>query len=72
MFPTAHVTPLNAAGTVQFHDGATNLGPPATVIGGIAIGPLSQLKPGLHSLTAVFTPTNPTRFQRSTSNTVTF
>jgi hypothetical protein len=66
------VTPLNAAGTVQFQDGTTNLGTPAKIIGGIAIGPLSQLKPGPHSLTAVFTLTNQTRFQRSTSNTVTF
>jgi Bacterial Ig-like domain (group 3) len=71
-FPTAHVSPLTAAGTVQFKDGTTKLGIPVAVIAGTAIGPFAPLGPGPHSLTAVFTPTNPTKFQPSTSNTVTF
>lgn len=61
-FPTAHVSPLTAAGTVQFKDGTTNLGAPVRVIASTAIGPFTQLSPGPHSLTAVFSPTNPTQF----------
>jgi Tol biopolymer transport system component len=70
--PTAHVAPPNAAGTVQFTDGTTNLGGPVPVAGGVAVGPVRILGRGSHSLTAVFTPTNPTKFKPSTSNTVTF
>lgn len=70
--PTAHVAPTNAAGTVQFKDGATNLGSPVPVIAGTAVGPVSILRPGQHSLTAVFSPTDPTKFKPSTSNPVTF
>jgi len=65
------VTPFNAAGTVQFTDGTTNLGAPVPVAGGVAVGPLTALSPGTHSITAVFTPTNPAKFQPSTSNIVT-
>jgi hypothetical protein len=73
MIPTAHVTPANAAGTVQFFTDATKpLGRPVPVIGGIAVGPVSVLGRGTHSLTVVFTPTNATKFKSSTSNTVTF
>jgi hypothetical protein len=71
-FPTAHVSPLAAAGTVQFKDGTTNLGVPVAVIAGTALGPFTQLSPGPHSLTAVFIPTDPTKFQSSLSNAVTF
>jgi Bacterial Ig-like domain (group 2)/Bacterial Ig-like domain (group 3) len=70
--PTATVAPLNAAGKVQFMDGAVNLGGPVRVIAGQALGPVSFLSGGPHSLTAVFTPTNPAAFTPSTSNTVTF
>jgi trimeric autotransporter adhesin len=70
--PTATVTPLNAAGTVQFKDGMVDLGGPVRVIAGQALGPVSFLSEGPHSLTAVFTPTNPAAFMPSTSNTVTF
>ena len=70
--PTATVAPLNAAGTVQFKDGAVNLGGPVRVIAGQAVGPVSFLRESPHSLTAVFTPTNPAAFTPSTSNTVTF
>ena len=72
VIPTAHVTPTNATGTVQFEDGTTVLGAPTRVIAGIAVGPVSVLSPGRHSLKATFTPANPTRFKSSTSNTVTF
>jgi hypothetical protein len=70
--PTARVAPTNATGTVQFKDGTTNLGTPVPVIGGIAVGPVSVLGKGQHQLIAVFTPTDPTKFKPSTSNTVTF
>ena len=68
----ANVTPRNAVGTVQFKDGATNLGGPVPVAGGVAIGPFIILPAGAHSVTAVFTPTDPANFAPSTSNTVNF
>ena len=71
MIPTAQVTPTNATGTVQFKDGTTNLGAPVHVTPGTTVGPVSTLHPGTHSLSAVFIPTNPARFQPSTSTTVT-
>jgi hypothetical protein len=70
--PIANVAPINAAGTVQFKDGTANIGGPVPVIGGIATPGLLLLPVGSHSLTAVFTPTNPAAFQPSTSHTVTF
>ena len=72
MIPIAHVAPANTAGTVQFQDGITDLGGPVAVIAGAAVGPVSILTRGSHSLSAVFTPTNPAKFESSTSNTVTF
>ncbi len=39
---------------------------------GTAIGPFTPLGFGPHSLIAMFTPTDSTKFQLSTSNTVTF
>jgi Bacterial Ig-like domain (group 3) len=71
VIPTAHLTPTNATGTVQFKDGTTNLSIPLPVVAGIAIGPVSTLRRGTHSLSAVFIPTNPSKFQPSTSTTVT-
>jgi Bacterial Ig-like domain (group 3) len=71
VIPTAQVAPISASGTVQFKDGSANLGAPVPVVAGTAIGPIRVLTPGSHSLSAVFTPTNPTRFLPSTSNTVT-
>ncbi|MGH3708594.1 MAG: hypothetical protein ACRDRQ_10925 [Pseudonocardiaceae bacterium] len=70
--PLAHVAPFNAAGAVQFKDGTINLGAPVPVIGGVAVGKLVPLPPGLHSLTATFILTNLAGFQLSTSNTVAF
>jgi hypothetical protein len=68
---TATVTPATAAGTVQFKDGANNLGNPVTVSNGTASGTTSTLISGTHQLTAVFTPTDPNSFSASTSPAVT-
>ncbi|MGH3752225.1 MAG: hypothetical protein ACRDRP_05925 [Pseudonocardiaceae bacterium] len=70
--PIANVAPFNAAGTVQFKDGTTNLGAPVPVAGGVAVGSFVSLPPGPHSLTATFIPSNLAAFQLSTSNTVAF
>ena len=53
VIPTAHVAPTSAAGTVQFKDGATNIGAPARVTPSAIVGPVSTLGRGQHSLTAV-------------------
>ena len=63
----ATVTPFTAAGTVQFFDGTTPLGAPVPVLAGVAFFTTSALTTGTHTLTAVFTPTNPTAFGPSTS-----
>lgn len=65
--PIAHVVPRNATGTVQFQDGSTNLGAPVPVFGGVTFGGFTILSPGMHSLTAMFTPTDPAAFDPSTS-----
>ncbi|RJQ76318.1 Ig-like domain repeat protein [Pseudonocardiaceae bacterium YIM PH 21723] len=52
---TASVTPASAGGTVQFKDGATNLGSPVTVVNGVATFSTAALTSGSHSLSAVFT-----------------
>ena len=67
----ATVSPATA-GTVQFKDGASNIGTPVTVSAGAASTSTSSLTVGSHSLTAVFTPTNTTLFAGSTSTAVTF
>ncbi len=63
---TATVSP-SAAGTVQFKDGATNLGSPATVSAGKATTTTNALASGSHTITGVFTPTDSSAFQGSTS-----
>jgi Bacterial Ig-like domain (group 3) len=68
----ATVTPSGAAGSVQFKDGATNLGAPVPVSGGIAQTTNSTLAAGTHSLTAVFTPTDSGAFTASTSSAVSY
>ena len=70
--PLSNVGPGNPTGTVQFKDGTHNLGAPVPVFGGVAVGPFLALPAGHHSVTAVFTPTNPAKFQPSTSNIVNF
>jgi hypothetical protein len=64
---TATITPAAAVGTVQFKNGATNLGNPVTVSNGTASGSTSRLALGSHQLTAVFIPANPAAFGPSTS-----
>jgi Big-like domain-containing protein len=68
----ATVTPATATGTVQFKDGATNLGNPVIVSNGTASGTTSTLAAGAHQLTAVFTPANPAVFGPSTSPVLAF
>ncbi|MBV9030359.1 MAG: hypothetical protein JO364_08605 [Pseudonocardiales bacterium] len=69
--PITHVALSDGTGTVQSQDGSTTLGGPTPVIAGLAFGPICVLPTGSHSLTAVFTPTNPTNVAPLTSNTVT-
>ncbi len=93
----AIVTPPDAVGTVQFKDGDTNIGDPATVLKGTSCsfgtnqetaviegapcppGSIqeitaaaflitSTLTTGAHSLTAEFTPTDPSAFNSSASS----
>ena len=51
---TATVTGIAPTGTVQFADGATNLGSPVALNGGIAALATSALAPGSHSITAIY------------------
>jgi hypothetical protein len=64
---SAIVRPRTATGTVQFKDGDTNIGNPVTVSRDLAFTITSTLTTGTHSLTAVFTPTDATKFSGSTS-----
>ncbi|PPK68895.1 Ig-like domain-containing protein [Actinokineospora auranticolor] len=52
---TATVSPASATGTVQFKDGAGNLGSPVTVVNGVATLSTTALAAGNRSLTAAFT-----------------
>jgi hypothetical protein len=72
VIPIAIVAPHKAAGAVQFFADDTPLGGPSLVLGGIVIGPFGSLPAGSHSVTAVFTPTDPGSFMPSTSKTVKF
>jgi hypothetical protein len=65
---TATISP-SAGGSVQFRDGSSALGSPVAVSSGTASLTTSSLSQGTHSITAVFTPTNPA-FSSSTSNTL--
>jgi phosphate transport system substrate-binding protein len=65
----ANVAPFGAAGTVQFMDGTTAVDPPVPVAGGFALS-ITTLPEGTHSLTAVFTPTDPAALAPSTSPSV--
>ena len=51
---TATVTGATPTGTVQFKDGAANLGSPAALSGGVATLATSALTAGLHVITAVY------------------
>ena len=63
---TATVAP-SATGTVQFKDGATNLGAAVDVVSGTATKSGVALAAGSHSLTAVFTSADTNAFLSSTS-----
>ncbi|WP_255436511.1 N,N-dimethylformamidase beta subunit family domain-containing protein [Tessaracoccus sp. MC1756] len=68
---TATVAPTGAAGTVQFMNGATELGAPVTLVNGTATYTATGLTPSTdYTFTAVFNPTNPAQFTTSTSNQV--
>jgi hypothetical protein len=70
---TAHVTPTNTAGSVHFFDGTTDLGAGTyTQSTGTATFQTSTLALGNHSLTAQFTPADPTAFSGSTSSAVAY
>jgi Bacterial Ig-like domain (group 3)/Autotransporter beta-domain len=51
---TATVTGASPTGTVQFKDGAANLGAPVTIAGGAASFTTSTLTSGSHSITAAY------------------
>ncbi len=63
---TANLDPSNAAGSVQFKDGATNIGGPVAVVNGTATAQTSFTTAGSHSIIAVFT--GSTGFKSSTSS----
>jgi hypothetical protein len=64
---TVTVTPRTAQGTIRLYDGTTPLGAPVTVTVGTVTLTTPVLDVGTHTLTAVFTPANPTAFGPSTS-----
>ncbi|MCW2540157.1 MAG: hypothetical protein JWN95_1882 [Frankiales bacterium] len=68
---TAAITPA-ATGSVQFKDGAANLGSPVTVAAGSASLVTSALTAATHSLSAVFTPTDAAAFTSSTSAVISY
>src|SRR5438309_539431 len=67
---TASLTPTTAVGSVQFQSDGANLGPAVSVTAGTATTSINSLTTGTHSLTAAFTPTDPTAFSPSTSQAV--
>lgn len=68
----ASVTPLAAAGTITFKDGTTTLGSPVAHAGGKATYKTTALTSGARSLTATFTPTDPTAYAPGTSQVLTY
>jgi hypothetical protein len=69
---TATVQPTNAAGSVKFFDGATQIGDTQTVSGGAATVATSSLAVGTHPLRAAFTPADPATFAASESTVTQF
>jgi hypothetical protein len=51
---SASVTPADATGTVQFRDGATDIGAPVPVVNGVASMPHAFTAAGPHAITAAF------------------
>jgi hypothetical protein len=68
---TATVTPAGAAGSVEFFDNGNSLGAPVPVDNGTASFSTTTLTAGAHPITAKFTPTDPSKFSGSTSNSFT-
>lgn len=68
---TATVSPSAAAGSVTFKDGTTTIAT-ITVSGGTASTATSSLATGSHSLSAVFTASNPAIYGNSTSSTTSY
>jgi hypothetical protein len=69
---TATVSQSAATGTVQFKDGATNLGAAVPTVSGVATKAAVALAAGSHNLTAVFTSSDQNAFLSSTSPVTTF
>jgi hypothetical protein len=69
---TATVAPNTAVGSVQFMDGSTALGSPVPVSGGTADLTTTALSVAIHSITASFTPTDPTAFSASGSSVLSY
>ncbi|GAB2652274.1 Ig-like domain-containing protein [Prescottella soli] len=55
---SAAVSPSNATGTVQFRDGATNIGTPIPVVNGVVSMPYTFNTSGAHAITAAFSGSN--------------
>ncbi|WP_258195556.1 Ig-like domain-containing protein [Rhodococcus sp. OK519] len=68
---TATVAPSNASGTVQFKDGANDIGSAVAVSGGAASLNHTFTSAGSHSVTAVFTATGSFTGSTSAASTVT-
>ena len=68
---TATVTPNNAAGSVQFFDGASAIGTAVAVSGGTA-SKGNSFAANTHQLKAVFTPTDANAFTTSQSSVVSY
>jgi hypothetical protein len=67
---TATVAGNQVTGTVQFKDGATNLGAAAPLVGGVATLRISTLALGSHSIVAAFVSDNTAANAASTSSAV--
>jgi hypothetical protein len=68
---TDTIAPSGATGTVQFKDGASDIGSPVAVTGGVATATAVLSTSGAHAITAVYTAAALSAFTGSTSNTVT-
>ena len=69
---TATLTPSDAVGSVQFLDGSAALGGPVVVASGTATTTTTTLEVGTDSLSAQFTPDDPTAFGASISPEVSY
>jgi hypothetical protein len=69
---TATMSPATATGKVQFTNtilgGTSNVGPPVTVVNGVATLTLTSLPENLYTFGGKFTPTDPKKFSASTES----